>query len=433
MFTSAVTYVLFGVCCSMLTYLVSVHTSLETKLEDDEKTEGKQNTPGEKESPFFVVQQPVVDVMPLDPELALSAQDLSLDEKSLSLSDDEDYEKKADLRKFGDGLDLNLPEEDVIDFETYKNNLDAPKMYTRCRSFSEPRGSMKRIPYSQSMEDAFNNKTLVIGELPMNISPVLAAVATGCEDIDEYVNQPGSPSDLNQFDLSQNEPGQAGHIEKVNERKPMVFVGGVSASTTSIELVTELKSQGFNVTVLPRIRYGVSFGFCPDLVLSSNEEVDRILAMGRVWVKDRWIDVRPYIPKDDEEKKAINSPPALTKTIVETDDIVHGSVAYISHEDLMNTSCTTSPSSSHEIMSPPLESMSPVTLGQFYPMPPGYQFQNIINFDPQLYQQSPIMSPMWFPATTQTPLATGGEFVSFQTPSHPPGFSPPREQHPLEA
>jgi len=344
----------------------------------------------------------------------------------------------VDLRKFGDGLDLNLPEEDVIDFETYKNNLDAPKMYTRCRSFSEPSGSMRHIAY-QSMEDAFNNKTLVIGELPMKVSPVLAPVSTtsGCEDIDEYVNQPGSPSDLNQFDLSQNEPGQITPIEKVNERKPMVFVGGVSASTTSIELVTELKSQGFNVTVLPRIRYGVSFGFCPDLVLSSDEEVEKILALGRVWVKDRWIDVRPYIPKDNEEKP-MNSPPALNETLVETNDIVDGSVAYISREDLLNTSCTTSPSSSHDTMSPP--TMSPITLGQFYPMPPGYQFGNMINFDtngniinfndPNLYQQSPIMSPMWFPAA---PAQTGGEFVSFQTPSHPPGFSPPREQHPLEA
>eukprot|EP00492_Amphilonche_elongata_P002604 TRINITY_DN288_c0_g1_i7.p2 TRINITY_DN288_c0_g1~~TRINITY_DN288_c0_g1_i7.p2 ORF type:complete len:126 (-),score=21.61 TRINITY_DN288_c0_g1_i7:120-497(-) len=69
--------------------------------------------------------------------------------------------------------------------------------------------------------------------------------------------------------------------QKINERKPMVFVGGVSASTTPLELVTELKKQGFNVTVVPRIRYGVSFGFCPDLVLSSQAEVEKLLSMGR--------------------------------------------------------------------------------------------------------------------------------------------------------
>lgn len=89
--------------------------------------------------------------------------------------------------------------------------------------------------------------------------------------------------------------------EKVNERKPMVFIGGVSASCSPLELVHELKDQGFNVPVLPRIRYGSSFGFCPDLVLSSEEELRRILSMGRVWVKDRWLDVRPYIPKDDKD------------------------------------------------------------------------------------------------------------------------------------
>lgn len=85
--------------------------------------------------------------------------------------------------------------------------------------------------------------------------------------------------------------------QKINQRKPMVFVGGVSASCSAMELVLELKHQGFNVTVVPRIRYGVSFGFCPDLVLSSEDEVQRILTLGRIWIKDRWIDVRPYVPK----------------------------------------------------------------------------------------------------------------------------------------
>lgn len=90
------------------------------------------------------------------------------------------------------------------------------------------------------------------------------------------------------------QPGQ-----KINERKPMVFVGGIGASTTSLEVVSELKRQGFNVTVVPRIRYGVSFGFCPDLVLSTASEQRKLLDMKRIWVKDRWCDIRPYIPKED--------------------------------------------------------------------------------------------------------------------------------------
>jgi len=89
------------------------------------------------------------------------------------------------------------------------------------------------------------------------------------------------------------------YSEKINERKPMVFVGGISANTSPLELVQEFKEQGYNVTVMPRIRYGVSFGFCPDLVLSCDEEVEELLSQGRLKVKDRWIDIRPYIPKDE--------------------------------------------------------------------------------------------------------------------------------------
>eukprot|EP00494_Astrolonche_serrata_P024845 UN25105 len=85
---------------------------------------------------------------------------------------------------------------------------------------------------------------------------------------------------------------------KINETKPMVFVGGISANTSPMELVTALKNQGYKVVVVPRIRYGVSFGFCPDLVLSEESEVKELLAKGRVWVKDRWVDIRPYVPKD---------------------------------------------------------------------------------------------------------------------------------------
>lgn len=117
--------------------------------------------------------------------------------------------------------------------------------------------------------------------------------------------------------------------DKINERKPMIFVGGVSASTTPIELVSEFRKQGFNVTVLPRIRYGVSFGFCPDLVLSSIEEIEELLALERVWVKDRWVDVRPYIPKD--------CPAAVASQHRDETKEEKENVEYINVEDLLNT------------------------------------------------------------------------------------------------
>lgn len=112
--------------------------------------------------------------------------------------------------------------------------------------------------------------------------------------------EPGSSIEENWEVHQQEDP-------KVNERKPMVFIGGISASTSPMDLVVELKRQGFNVTVVPRIRYGVSFGFCPDLVVSSGEEVARLLAIRRIWIKDRWCDVRPYVAKDDTTPQ--NSPP----------------------------------------------------------------------------------------------------------------------------
>jgi len=119
------------------------------------------------------------------------------------------------------------------------------------------------------------------------------------------LNEPESPEEVGGFQRDVTDSSFDWNVvddsEKVNERKPMVFIGGVSASCSPLELVHELKDQGFNVPVLPRIRYGSSFGFCPDLVLSSEEELRRILSMGRVWVKDRWLDVRPYIPKEDKD------------------------------------------------------------------------------------------------------------------------------------
>jgi len=104
---------------------------------------------------------------------------------------------------------------------------------------------------------------------------------------------------------------------KINERKPMVFVGGIGASTSPLELVHEFRAQGFNVTVVPRIRYGVSFGFCPDLVLSNENEKTKLLSMGRVWVKDRWVDIRQYIPKDEpsENKSAVRQTKAVSSSI----------------------------------------------------------------------------------------------------------------------
>lgn len=150
------------------------------------------------------------------------------------------------------------------------------------------------------------------------------------------------------------ELGECPPQDKINERKPMVFVGGVSASTTPIELVSEFRKQGFNVTVLPRIRYGVSFGFCPDLVLSSIEEVEELLACERVWVKDRWVDIRPYIPKD--------GPATVAKEEkVEEED----KVEYISMEDFATMTATHTPPR----CTPPLG--SPIHFGQPYIYPLG--------------------------------------------------------------
>jgi len=126
-------------------------------------------------------------------------------------------------------------------------------------------------------------------------------------EFDLEINEEVMESILNKMEVvetattegaDENEQLQTEEEDKTNELKPMIFVGGISASTSPMELVTALKAQGFKVVVVPRIRYGVSFGFCPDLVLSTEEEVQTLLAKGRVWVKDRWVDIRPYVPKD---------------------------------------------------------------------------------------------------------------------------------------
>merc|ERR1740123_880188 len=164
---------------------------------------------------------------------------------------------------------------------------------------------------------------MIVGEAsPENTPELLVTIANPCttEAIPELQGMKTEPIP----DLQ--EPGSTHKLpeewllpeEKINERKPMVFIGGVSASTTPMEVVYELKKQGFNVTVVPRIRYGVSFGFCPDLVLSSAEEVETLLAMKKIWIKDRWIDVRPYVPKDEElANNASSSSTRVVNTVSE--------------------------------------------------------------------------------------------------------------------
>lgn len=176
--------------------------------------------------------------------------------------------------------------------------------------------------------------------------------------------------------------------DKINERKPMIFVGGVSASTTPIELVSEFRKQGFNVTVLPRIRYGVSFGFCPDLVLSSVEEVEELLALERVWVKDRWVDIRPYIPKDCPTV-AVASQQREAKEEKEN-------VEYINVEDLLNST-----PSLQETWKPYIslqghqcggKEQSPIHFGQPYLFPLGSPIYVPQQFYPQHPPELPFMN-----------------------------------------
>jgi len=177
------------------------------------------------------------------------------------------------------------------DFEEFIATVTKANTYTRPRFYSDPTGRDDRLGM-YSLETDEESK-IIIGERTPERTPEMPSVASLCktEEIPD-LQEPGSSHKLSEEWLLPE--------EKINERKPMVFIGGVSASTTPMEVVYELKKQGFNVTVVPRIRYGVSFGFCPDLVLSSAEEVEALLVMKKVWIKDRWIDVRPYVPKDEE-------------------------------------------------------------------------------------------------------------------------------------
>lgn len=187
------------------------------------------------------------------------------------------------------------------DFEEFIANLTKPIAYTRPRFYSDPTGRDDRSGmYCLETELTDEESKSIIGERTPERTPEMPSVTNLCktEEIPD-LQQPGSSHKLSEEWLLPE--------EKINERKPMVFIGGVSASTTPMEVVYELKKQGFNVTVVPRIRYGVSFGFCPDLVLSSAGEVEALLAMNKIWIKDRWIDVRPYVPKDEEAGKGKTS------------------------------------------------------------------------------------------------------------------------------
>lgn len=237
--------------------------------------------------------------------------------------------------------------------------------------------------------------------------------------------QPGSSDQLA-------EPGRAWaeRVEpkdKINVRKPMVFVGGVSASTTPIELVNELRSQGFNVTVLPRIRYGVSFGFCPDLVLSSEAEVTELLERERVWVKDRWVDIRPYIPKED----AVPTPAA---TYAPLDADIDATTEYLTTEDLLATPFSQASNTPPMLHRSPTGSYIPVQAGvvtndevqhPYVHMLPqfGYNPQfspHVVNF-PMFYPQHSPEMPMTFPLHQELQNSCG---------SHPK--SPMSNTHPLQ-
>jgi len=216
------------------------------------------------------------------------------------------------------------------------------------------------------------------------------------------------------FSLPQTEePGMNMDINletKINERKPMVFVGGIAASTTPLELVQEFKGQGFNVTVVPRIRYGVSFGFCPDLVLCNQEEKDRLLSMGRVWVKDRWADVRQYIPKDEPSTNFFIS------SEKRMDHKVHSETMRIRTEQIEAVSSSACTNSESPVQEPP-------TFVPFDHSPPG--FPNFTNGS----NPTSTFVPMFFPSIQQ-----------FSTPYYGPDFHPvmapaynnrPADYHPV--
>jgi hypothetical protein len=241
-------------------------------------------------------------------------------------------------------------ENGVIPFEEIEeifSNLNKQ----RPRFYSDPTGREDRWGvFAPESEDV---PKLPVGERTPETTPEMSPPTTLCkpEEI-PALTEPGSTQEVSQQWLLPEE-------EKINERKPMVFIGGVSASTTPMEVVYELKQQGFNVTVVPRIRYGVSFGFCPDLVLSSEGEVEALLAMKKIWIKDRWIDVRPYVPKEEELAADAGSQPSNEQVTTEnTEDPVHESTQEVNENVFAETHdiAITPPgseSSTPKLVSPP--------------------------------------------------------------------------------
>jgi len=243
----------------------------------------------EQKSEFILKEQTAQNVNIEKETIELSASNLV---STFNVEPEEDNEKE----------NVTIPFEEI---EEIFSNLNKP----RPRFYSDPTGRQDRWGvFGPESDDV---PKLPVGERTPETTPEMSPPAVICkpEEIPP-LTQPGSTQEVTQQWLLPEE-------EKINERKPMVFIGGVSASTTPMEVVYELKHQGYNVTVVPRIRYGVSFGFCPDLVLSSEGEVEALLAMKKIWIKDRWIDVRPYVPKEEglaAASQPSNAPVVLEKT-----------------------------------------------------------------------------------------------------------------------
>jgi len=428
-----VKFALFGLICSLSTYLVVTATKTKPVQTRERKRETK-TAPAVEISILANLASQNLEPQPLETKnLAVSPNssmdllpelekaDEALEEKIL----DTEVETAREVLEKEDGEmvkqlcgDENIPptlnfRDDIIDFEDYKKSVDRghTRVFGRPRSFSEPKGAERfiraerNIPYPFTIENA---RQSFIGERspPREPVPVPFEEVEVNTPITEDYPEPGSPA-RNQLDMidevALEVPGQHTVVsqstppeQKVNERKPMVFVGGVSASTSALELVSELKRQGFNVTVVPRIRYGVSFGFCPDLVLSSEVEVEKLLSLGRVWVKDRWVDIRPYIPKDDDAADGHDQAP---ESRVVREPTAIGNVQFLSYEDIHND--PVSPAQKQpETFDPTMGGQSPPIPGspqhQYVPINPFYQMAApVIPFSPGHYP--PHMIPHFFP------------------------------------
>jgi len=480
-------YVLFGIICSISTYLLFVTNDSKTVdfapkgiVENEGVALTAPQVPVVEKQVSECV-KPVVKAVRLEkvklhslnvlPEKkprapAETETDLSLERKSLDSTNDtagkepdkkaKQMEGKAQGVEHGNVSDylpphppvLNLEAEQIADFEGFKTNIDCQRYnrYFRPRSFSDPKGLQRFAQYPFTIED-----NGYIGENPETFTLPLTSLPSHLEH--ECLDGMHEPvmADMMNSEQKQQQPVAMEGVppeQKINERKPMVFVGGVSASTTPLELVTELKKQGFNVTVVPRIRYGVSFGFCPDLVLSSQAEVEKLLSMGRVWVKDRWVDIRPYIPKEEPQQspqppkntqhsdasldRRSRTPPQQAQTSTQNiHDVVENKIEYISHEDLMS-SCPTSPAPSQNA-TPPVGNSSPVTPSapqqHFMMNPPFIQMTPVFPLSPGNYNPHHMVQPHFFPP----PQAHPDHFQVF-SPHHQMSamHSPsPPEQHPI--